>query len=117
MDPPPDPPPAPSDRRAQRRRVLRTGVVTYQDCAISFRCTIRDRSEQGARLRLPAGLLPPNDFWLIEVSEATAHLAHVVWRKGDEIGVELSQMVGLREVGRELLHRRLHSLWLATAGS
>jgi hypothetical protein len=117
MEPPHAPPPDPPDRRTPRHRVLRTGIITYQECAISFRCTIRDRSQRGARLRVPGGLVPPNDFWLIEVSEAIAHRAHAAWRRGDEIGVELGEQIGLREVGRLLLHRQLHALWLAAAGS
>ena len=116
MDNPPDPPSDDPDRRAPRRRMLRTGVVTYRDCAISFRCAIRDRSDSGARLRLPPGIVPPNDFWLIEVTEAIAHRAHAVWRRGDEIGVSLCESINLRDDSRELVHRQLHALWVATAG-
>lgn len=115
MTPPTDPPTP--DRRAPRRRVLLTGIVTYNDGAISFRCTIRDRSEHGARLKLPAGIVPPPEVWLIEVTEAIAYRAHIVWRLGEQVGVELREPLNIRAAGGDLLQRQLHALWLAAAAS
>ncbi len=115
MAPPTDPPP--SDRRAPRRRVLLTGIVTYNDGAISFRCTIRDRSEHGARLKMPTGIVPPPEIWLIEVTEAVAYRAHIVWRLGEQVGVELREPLNIRAPGGDLQRRQLHALWLAAAAS
>ena len=39
-------------RQAPRRRMLMTGLVAYEDLSVSFRCAIRDRSADGARLKL-----------------------------------------------------------------
>lgn len=101
-------------RRSARQRVLLTGIVAYADMAISFRCAIRDRSDGGARLRLPPGMTTPDDFWLIDIRAAAAHEARVVWRNYPETGVTLGEPIVLKAPGGELLRLQLRALWLAS---
>lgn len=106
-------PEADGKRQAPRRRMLMTGLVANEDLGLSFRCAIRDRSPEGARLKLPPGTLVPNRFWLIEASEGLAFDATVMWRQAPEVGVSLDKPVDLKEpmlLGK--LHKRLHSLWV-----
>ena len=106
-------PEADGKRQAPRRRTLMTGLVANDDLGLSFRCAIRDRSLDGARLKLPPGTLVPNQFWLIEATEGLAFDATVIWRQAPEVGVSLGAPIDLKApmlVGK--LHKRLHSLWV-----
>jgi hypothetical protein len=53
--------------------VLLTGLVAYDHVSISFRCTIHDRSVSGARLKLPDGMLVPDQIWVVEVADGLAY--------------------------------------------
>ena len=106
----------PGRRRATRRRALLTGIVSYADGAVSFRCAIRERSDGGARLRLPKGLIVPDRFWLIEVDKAVASEASVVWRSYEDIGVTLTMAENLSTgAAKDPCTRRLKGLWLAAS--
>ncbi|MDR3510288.1 MAG: hypothetical protein P4L73_01520 [Caulobacteraceae bacterium] len=95
--------------------MLLTAVVAYPDLSVSYRCAIRDRSEGGARLKLPDGLLLPHRFWMIDVASGVAFEAEAVWRRYPEVGVTLTGGLDLKSqtlVGPE---RRLHALWVEAA--
>ena len=104
-----------SERRTPRRRVLQTAVIAYVDFSVSFRCTIRDRSDRGARLKVPAGIIPPPQFWMIEVATGVAYAASPVWRRYPEIGVTLADPIDLKIARPDALHRYLRGLWTAVA--
>ena len=104
-----------SERRLPRRRVLQTAVVAYADLSVSFRCTIRDRSDTGARLKLPAGILPPPQFWMIEVATGVAYAANTVWRRYPEIGVGLADPIDLKIAPQDSTQRYLKGLWAVVA--
>ncbi len=95
--------------------MLLTGLVVHLDLGVSFRCAIRDRSETGARLKLPTGAIAPNNFWLIEVTEGRACTATTVWRTYPDVGVELAEPLDLIKADDDILHRRLRALWLEIA--
>jgi hypothetical protein len=107
---------APSEdhRKSARRRVLLGCMVAYNDLSISFRCSMRDRSDTGARLRLPGGMLIPDTFWLIDLQAGTAAEAAIAWRAYPEIGVALGPEVDLRAELKSSELRRLKALWMAT---
>lgn len=106
-------PEAPGKRQTPRRRMLMTGLVANDDLGLSFRCAIRDRSADGARLKLPPGTLVPNRFWLIEATEGLAFDATVIWRQAPELGVSLAAPIDLKAPRAfDKLHRRLHALWV-----
>jgi hypothetical protein len=101
-----------AERRAPRHRVLLTGVVAHDDLGVSFRCAIRDRSSQGARLKLPPGLLAPGRFKMIDVAEGYAYEATTKWRQYPEVGVALSDPINLRTAWFDRQQRALRALWL-----
>jgi hypothetical protein len=102
--------------RAARQRVLLTGVVARTDLSASFRCAIRDRSHDGARLKLPDIDMAPDQFWLIDVAQAVAYTATVVWRRAPEVGVSFGQpMLDLKQPSGESLQRQLRALWVEVA--
>jgi hypothetical protein len=103
------------ERRAPRRRVLLTGLAAYPDLSVSFRCTIRDRSANGARLKLPEGLVVPPIFWMIDVAEGLAYEATAIWRRYPEVGVTLADPIDLQHPERDLMQRRLRALWIEVA--
>jgi predicted 3-demethylubiquinone-9 3-methyltransferase (glyoxalase superfamily) len=55
--------------------------------AFSTDCAIRDLSDTGARVRLPAPVPVGEDFYLIEMRNGRAFHAEVKWREGEELGV------------------------------
>jgi hypothetical protein len=111
----PAPPEQGRDKRAPRRRVLLTGLVVSPELDISFRALIRDRSEAGAKLKLPDATPVPHWFWLIDVTEGVAYRATAVWRRYPEIGVSLTEPMSLHVPGPDLQQRRLRSLWIEIA--
>ena len=98
-------------RRTPRRRVLLSALVVYQDFNITFRCGIRDVSNDGARLKAPPGLLIPTDFLLIDILAAQAYEASTAWRRYPYIGVSFRSAMALTEPTTRLA-RRLRTLWL-----
>lgn len=78
--------PLAGDRRsAPRRRVLRTGKLTFSP-AFSLDCPIRDETEAGARIRTGGAPLP-RSVVLVSVTRRIAHEAEVIWQRGEEAGV------------------------------
>jgi hypothetical protein len=100
----------------RRRTLLRGRICWGPQYAISADCAIRDLSEIGAQLRLPATQALPPSFALIHVLEGTAFEAALAWRKGDLAGVKFLAAHDLKSAGsRELLP--LRQVWLALAPS
>jgi two-component system cell cycle response regulator len=75
-------------RRAPRRRVLKTATIMTLNNMSVVSCTLRDMSETGARLRCLDQASVPKEFYLVFPVENTRCLARVVWRRGDEIGIQ-----------------------------
>ena len=74
-------------RGGGRQRVLLAGKIVQGGGAFSSDCGIRDLSEAGARIRLPAPVPVGEDFYLIEMRNGRAYHAEVRWRSDTEIGV------------------------------
>jgi PilZ domain len=72
-------------RRAQRRRVLDTGLIRFGDMSIS--CAIRNVSNGGFALDVGSQDDIPDKFKLFVVAEKKTHSCNVVWREGGRIGV------------------------------
>lgn len=51
-------------------------------------CTITDISPGGARLQIDTQWILPRSFWLRIVGDASLHYCVMVWRKGEEVGVD-----------------------------
>ncbi|HWB44494.1 MAG TPA: PilZ domain-containing protein [Hyphomicrobiaceae bacterium] len=80
---------APDDlRMAPRRRMLKAGVVAYNDRHVTIPCLVRDMSSTGARLRIDTSVTAPDTFELIIDLDGMEANCQVVWRKGTELGVK-----------------------------
>ena len=76
--------------RTPRRRVLKSGIIAYNDRFSALLCTVRDLSECGAHLRVEDTVNVPNTFELIIELDGLEASCEVVWRKNKEIGVRFS---------------------------
>lgn len=50
-------------------------------------CAIRDQSESGAKIRVPAPTAIPSTFGLLLTTEGMIYPARTMWRHGDDLGV------------------------------
>jgi PilZ domain len=81
-------PPMAERRPAQRRRVVWRGRCAWLDGSRSFDCTIRDRSETGARIVIQGAQMVPQRFYLIDRTNRTAHEVKVAWNDGKQLGLQ-----------------------------
>ncbi len=78
-----------ADRRiSPRRRVLKSGIATFNNRTAIARCTIREISETGARIQADDTRLIPERFDLVNEFDGLVAAVAVVWRRGAEIGVQ-----------------------------
>lgn len=73
-------------RKAQRRRVLKTGTISINRTA-AIDCRVRNQSGAGACLDVVSPLGIPDDFELVTGDDHIPHPCHVVWRSEKRIGV------------------------------
>lgn len=79
----------PEDRRLEPRSPANArGLVVSP--GLELPCLIVDQSGSGVRLRLDRNLALPNRILLIDMAQASAVEAEVVWRKGMEAGIRRS---------------------------
>ena len=81
-----------------RRRVLLGGVAAYEDGAYTLNCQIRDLNEKGARITVSSRQSLPEELYLVITRDHMAHRARLVWRKGDEAGVEFITSEDIRRI-------------------
>jgi PilZ domain len=80
--------PPKSERRPKaRRRVLLGGYIVHSEGTHSFKTTIRNISDTGARVTVPRGELLPPTLYLIDVRAQAGHEATLMWVKGGEAGL------------------------------
>jgi PilZ domain-containing protein len=104
---------APDQRHLVRRRVLLGAKVVEANGAFSTDCTIRNVTDDGAGLRLPAPVPVGDRVYLIELRTGLAHQVKVAWRRNAEMGVEFEKEVVLQPTG-DPLTRMLHRLWVGS---
>ncbi len=75
-------------RFAQRRRVLKAGMIEFPGGA--FSCMVRNLSEAGAALDVPSQTDIPEHFTLVIQTEASRFFCQSIWRKDRRIGVAFS---------------------------
>ena len=94
-----DLPPLAEKRPVKRKRVLMGGVIVFDEGRGTFKCTIQDitPNEFPTGARIKAGDIPmmPKDVYLINITERTAHPAHVVWVTRTGAGLSLSAAIPL----------------------
>jgi hypothetical protein len=98
-------------RRSPRKRVLLGALVVHADFNITFRCSIRDVSAEGAKLKAPVGMLIPSEFLLIDICSGKAFEAYTAWRRYPYVGVAIRNPMDLQEPTSRIA-RRLRTLWL-----
>lgn len=77
-----------ADRRPKsRRRALLGGVVVHSGGRFSFPCTIRNLSEDGARISFKRGQMLPSEFFLVDTWAGQGHRARIAWVTASEAGV------------------------------
>jgi hypothetical protein len=83
------------ERRSARRRTFLGGKIVSCDAETAIHCTIRNRSETGARLEVAVPQIVPQRFYLLVPKERLAYEASYVWRTGSQLGVRLLHAVDL----------------------
>jgi hypothetical protein len=76
--------------RAHRNRVLKRGIVAFNNRFSSLECSVRDVSESGCRLKSDAARQIPDTFELHVEVDGLWYPCAVIWRRGDEVGVRFS---------------------------
>jgi len=82
--------PIPERRRVPRLKCLLTGILAFDDRTSTMDCTVRNISAWGARVVLPDAFRLPEAFNLVVPHHSQTHRAEVIWRKGDNAGLALS---------------------------
>jgi hypothetical protein len=92
--PPSRPEPAKNLRTRPRRRSVLAGALVSRDLS-AIPCTIRDLSVGGARVS-PGGILAVGSpIVLVDRSNGIGHLASVVWRTDEDLGLRFSASINL----------------------
>lgn len=92
----PELPPIAEGRKTPRKRVILGAKIIYNEGAYTYDCRIRDLSEGGARVVLPAGLVIPTHVVLIDTRNGIAYVSEVVWLKAPEFGLKFLSTHSLR---------------------
>ncbi|MEQ1717044.1 MAG: PilZ domain-containing protein [Hyphomicrobium sp.] len=75
------------ERIAARRRVLKAGMIAYNERHVTLPCGVRDMSQSGARLTVTGSISAPDTFELLIELDGMEVPCEVVWRRGMELGV------------------------------
>ena len=73
-------------RDAQRHRTLKGVLIVINSGFSTFKCTVRDLSETGARLKVASIVGVPDGFQLL-MDDGRKFACAVVWKTENEIGV------------------------------
>ncbi|MFD0915742.1 PilZ domain-containing protein [Pseudahrensia aquimaris] len=73
--------------RERRQRVLKKGVVSYNDGAISSEVMVRDFSSQGVKIKMTNDVPIPDHFTLDIPMDGIRIECEVRWRERDTLGV------------------------------
>jgi hypothetical protein len=93
-----DLPPLAERRPIPRRRVLLGGVATYEEGAYTLKCQIRDLNEKGARIVVSSRQSLPDELYLVITRDHMVHKARLVWRKGDEAGLQFVASLDINSI-------------------
>ena len=78
------------NRRASRRRILKSGVLAFNNRHATLPCAVRDLSDSGALLRMNGVTSVPDRFELIVELDGLEADCEVIWRKGRDLGVRFT---------------------------
>ncbi|WP_165222299.1 PilZ domain-containing protein [Affinirhizobium pseudoryzae] len=80
-------------RTVKRIRALKGARVAYKNGGATRNCTVRDLSDQGAKLRLESTMDIPDRFDLV-FDDGNRHSCVVKWRDLVHIGVQFADAEG-----------------------
>jgi len=83
-------PPAADNRKSPRRRVLKAGLIAFNNRHSTLQCTVRDMSEGGARLLTAGSINAPDTFELIIELDGIEVNCAVVARSSAEVRVKFT---------------------------
>lgn len=75
-------------RKLPRHKVLKDGKIVSSDMGSVIDVKIRDVSEGGARIQIPAAIDLPVEFGLLMITQEMLYPAVVKWRTGNLTGIE-----------------------------
>lgn len=101
-------------RDTRRRRVVSFGLVVPGDNHPGLDCTIRDISDDGARIGFARNVPLPEQFWLIDVRARMVHEVKLAWRNDLEGGLGFRDSFTLSQIADPKL-LFLKRLWLRHA--
>jgi PilZ domain len=84
-------------RRAPRFRALLNASIIGNDRVVPFNCTVNQLSATGARLSIGTTIALPDEFEITISQKNIACHARLVWRKGDQAGIDFSAAKPERE--------------------
>jgi len=76
----------PNRRGVDRRRVLKKGLILFNEGRSSIGCHIQDISETGAKL-VPVDVFSCPSEFLLKLPVGEPRECEVMWRRGDRVGV------------------------------
>lgn len=74
-------------RKVERLKTFKHGRIVCNGSTAGVDCIIRDMSEAGAQLGVPAYVHLPDRFRLYLLSDGSVVPARFAWRRGDRLGV------------------------------
>jgi len=77
-------------RKTARRRVLKSGVIAFNDRFSALPCVVRNLSSTGAQLHVEGTVNVPNTFELVIDLDGLEAQCEVAWRRDKEIGVRFT---------------------------
>lgn len=92
--------PGADNRKTARRRVLKSGIIAFNDRHSTLQCTVRDLSEGGARLLISGSFSAPDTFELIIDLDGLEASCAVVTRTATEVRVKFVGPVRSVPAGR-----------------
>ena len=81
---------ADEQRVSKRQRVLKKGLIVLANNSSTIDCTIRNMSDEGAKILCGDQFAVPNEFRFVTLSDNLVRDAKVIWRRGDQIGIGFS---------------------------
>jgi hypothetical protein len=75
-------------RSKTRPRTLKGAKIVFADGTNVIDCIIRNRSQDGAQLKVPSIVGIPDQFELHETATGERHVVTVIWRKVGLLGVK-----------------------------
>ena len=94
-------------RHSRRRSTLKTGTIIFNNSHCVVECTVRDLSEEGARLELPCHLDLP-EVVILNIPGGPSRDCEIVWLSNTKLGVRFLGTPRPRDtsgVRAALLHR------------